>query len=123
MRVIRAKGFPEPFRRRVVKGIESGKMTEVEVKKRYHIDGHSTILKWCRRYGRHRYPVTYTRSIPMTTDEQKKARILRNKVRLLEHELNESRLRQATLEALIEIAEETHSIAIKKNSGGKRLKK
>jgi transposase len=122
MMIIRTKVFPETLRRRVVEAIESGKTTAVEVKRRYHIHGHSTILKWCRRYGRDKYPVTYTRSTLMITGEQKNTRILQNKIRLLERELNESRLKQATLETLIEIAEETHSITIKKNFGGKRLK-
>lgn len=123
MRIFRALGFPESFRKRVVKGIESGKLTAIEVRNRYHILGHSTILKWCRRYGQHKYPVTKARSMPMSTEERKKVRILQHKIRLLEQELQESLLKQATLETLIEIAEETHSITIKKNSGGKRLKK
>jgi transposase len=110
------------FRKRIVEKIESGQLTAHEAQKRYHILGHSTILKWCRRYGQHRYPVSFTRPPSMPSTEQKKNRLLQHKVRLLEQELKEARLKQATLETLIEIAEEQHSIVIKKNSGGKPLK-
>jgi transposase len=113
--------FTEEFRRWAVAAIEAGEMNSSELSSQYGIRGHSTILKWCRRYGGGRYPIMGhgTRDAAELSKEQKQVQILRNQVKSLERELKDSRLRQATLETLIDIAEQQYSIPIKKNSGGK----
>ncbi len=108
-------GFTEAFKRSAVLEFEAGKKDIRELSHIYGIKGHSTILKWCRRYGGNRYPIM--RKSPIKKDEQ--TLLLLNQVKLLERELKEARLKQATLETLIDIAERHYSIDIKKNTGGK----
>jgi transposase-like protein len=117
--------FSEEFRRWAVSTIEAGELSGIELCDRYGIRGHSTLLKWCRRYGGKQYPVMKTRLISASeiTKEERQVLILRNQVKALESELKESRMKQATLETLIDIAERHHSISIKKNTGGKRSSK
>ena len=45
--------FTEAFKRHMVREVESGRISQSEASRRYGILGHSTILKWCRKYGRH----------------------------------------------------------------------
>ena len=45
-------GFTEAFKRHVVGEVESGRISESEANRRYGILGHSTILKWCSKYGK-----------------------------------------------------------------------
>lgn len=114
--------FTEEFRRWAVSAMESGEISAAELSKRYEIRGHSTLLKWCRRYGGNSYPVMKTRhkSDSAISAEERKILLLKNQVKALESELKESRFKQVTLETLISIAERHYSITIKKNTGGKR---
>jgi hypothetical protein len=45
--------------------------------------------------------------------------LLRKQVSVLTRDLKDARLKQATLETLIDIAERHYSISIKKNTGGR----
>ena len=46
-------GFTEAFKRHVVREVERGKISQSEAMSRYGILGHSTVLKWCRKYGKY----------------------------------------------------------------------
>ena len=121
----KGRHFSEEFKRWSVMALESGEITKDGLKAQYGITGHTTILKWCRLYGKKEYPL---RSLEKGLDtqisrEERTLQGLRNQVTILERELKDSRLRQATLETLVDVAEKHYSIRIKKNCGGKRLSK
>ncbi len=44
--------YTEAFKRHVVGEVESGRISQSEANRRNGILGHSTILKWCRKYGK-----------------------------------------------------------------------
>ena len=114
-------GFSENFKRKIVVEIESGKRSGRDVRIAYGIKGHSTILKWCRRYGGNQYSIMNRQnkaSVPGLKNEE--VLLLQNQVKALEQELKESRLKQVILETLIDVAERHLSIDIKKNFGGKQ---
>lgn len=117
--------FTENFKRSVVLEIESGERNIIEVNRTYEIRGHSTVMKWCRRYGGKHYPIMVQKQRKDTdiTHDNEQIQLLRNQVRVLERDLQEARLKQATLETLIDIAEQHYSISIKKNTGGKQSNK
>lgn len=122
--LVNQRNFTEEFKRFVVSEVESGKRNIRELNFDFGIQGHSTILKWCRKYGGHQYPmIKRTPNDLPPSLKNDEASLLRNQVKLLQRELDESRLKQATLETLIDIAEKHYFIQIKKNSGGKRLNK
>jgi transposase len=113
--------FSEEFKRSMVSAIEFGVYSCAEVEKRYEIRGHSTISKWCRRYGGNQTTIMSNQrkeEHPSLKDDQ--VLLLQNQVKVLEWELREARLKQATLETLIDIAERNLSVDIKKNFGGKQ---
>ena len=113
--------FTEEFRRWAVSEVESGTQSSVALSREYGIRGHSTLLKWCRRYGGNEYPIMKktTKDVARSVKDDR-ALLLQNQVKMLERELKEARLKQATLETLIDIAERHYSISIKKNIGGKQ---
>ncbi len=113
--------FPEEFRRWAVTKVESGELSVEEINRDYGIQGHSTVVKWCRRYGTKQYPVGPQRaSAERASPEERKIHVLRSQVKVLERELKEARLKQATLESLVEVAEQRYGIVVKKNYGGRR---
>jgi len=113
--------FSDDFKRAVVAEIESGKRIVSEVESTYGILGHSTILKWLRKYGEKGYgTMKKSCSDGIKIHGNDENALLRNQIKVLEKELKESRWKQATLETLIDIAEHHYSIVIKKNSGRKR---
>lgn len=114
--------FEEEFKRKIVEEIEAGKRRGSDICLEYGIKGHSTLLKWCRKYGGNQDPmINKERKISSLSLKDDKVLLLQNQVKVLERELKEARLKQATLETLIDIAENHYSISIKKNSGGKQL--
>jgi len=116
--------FSEEFRKQVVSEIEIGGSSVNSVNLQYGILGHSTVLKWLRRYGTKEYPMNGKRSKSKSwIDQPDEVSLLRNQIKLLESELKESRNRQAALEALFEVVEETYSTNVKKNFGGKQQQK
>jgi transposase len=112
--------FKEEFRKEVILKIETGQLRVSEAKRQYGILGHSTLLKWHRKYGRNNYSIMTAPVKTNLSGDKKRILLLQNQVKVLERELREARLKQATLETLIDVAEETYSIPIKKNSGGKQ---
>ena len=100
--------FPEEFRRWAVSAMERGEISATELSVQYGIRGHSTVLKWCRRYGGNTYPIMRKmRDLSSNLSEgERKLQELQNQVKIMERELKDSRLRQATLETLIEVAEQ-----------------
>ena len=113
--------FTEEFKRWAVTELETGRSASTELSKRYGIGGHSTILKWCRRYGGNQYPfMKKAKPTGVQIGKNDQVLLLQNQVKVLERDLREARLKQATVETLIDIAERHHSICIKKNTGGKQ---
>lgn len=115
--------FPDELKRTIVFDFESGKRDVDELNAIYQIKGHSTISRWCKLYGGSRDQKMNNNKPKKPSAESEQTLLLLSQVHMLEKELKESRLKQATLETLIDIAEQHYSIVIKKNFGGKRLSK
>lgn len=120
MKEDRSARFTEAFKLHVVGDVESGIISQSEASRRYGILGHSTILKWCRKYGRlptHRG----TRKGSMRMDEKEIELLrLRNEVKELKQELEHARFKNVVLETLVDVAERELGIPIRKKYGAKR---
>ncbi len=113
--------YNEIFKIRVVKEVENGLISKEEARRKYGIAGKSTVLSWCRKYGRKDYP-HMSRSYPqkkkqLSPDEKDK------RIAELEAQLKQKELAIDALEALIEVANEMYGTDIKKKVGLKRSKK
>lgn len=112
--------YAESFKIQIVKEIENGLITKEGARRKYGIGGKSTVLSWCRKYGREDYPKMsrkYPQSNPQNPDEKDK------RIAELEAKLKEKELAVDALEALIEVANEMYSTDLKKKVGLRRSKR
>lgn len=84
------------FKKRVVLEFESGQFTKGQLQRKYGIGGHSTVLKWCRRYGNFVYPASKQAGRAMK-DPQKQ------RIKDLEKKLRDAELKLKVYDKLIEI--------------------
>lgn len=104
--------YSQAFKVQVVREYEQGFRTKDELMNKYKIGGHSTVLQWCRKYGKLYYPKTKAPGRPMK-DPQKQ------RIKELEHELKEAREKIMVYEKLIEITKRESGIDVIKNIGTK----
>ena len=117
--MIRA-GYSEAFKIQIVRDVEGGKITSTDASGRYGILGHSTILKWSRKYGRQSSRGNKKgKGIVMEEKEIELLR-LRNENKALKDELEAARLKNVVLETLVDVAERELQIPIRKKYGAKR---
>jgi transposase-like protein len=109
--------FSEALKRQVVAEVEAGVMSAGVARRKYGIRGHSTILKWRRQYGDAAAGSSAQQAQPGGSDE---VAMLRNEVKLLKQELDCARMRSVAMETLVELAEKTYKIPIRKNSGARQ---
>ena len=114
-----AKRYSEAFKQAMVVEIESGRMTALEVRRRYGVKGAVTIAGWLRRYGRKRMKPQIRRiqkeSLHSTNDER-----LQRENRELKTTLAQVTMEKVLLESLVTEAEEQLGVAIRKNFGSRR---
>lgn len=120
MKECNGRGFTESFKRHVVIEVERGEITQCEAGRKYGILGHSTILKWCRKYGAYSHSGSNRQSRSVMTDDKRELLFLRNENKLLKQQLKESQFREVVLETLVEVAEEELQVPIRKKFGAKR---
>ncbi len=120
MKVAMRVGYTEAFKMHVVREVEDGKITQLEASRRYGILGHSTILKWCRKYGRLRFKRSSGTKRMVMEERDSELLRLRNEVRELKQELEAARIKNVVLETLVDVAERELQIPIRKKYGAKR---
>ncbi len=104
----RIKSYSESFKRKVVREYERGHVTKDYLKSKYNIGGKSTVLKWCRKYGRFEYSKNYTTGRPMKDAEKQR-------IKILERQLKEAREKLIVYEKLIDVTKRESGIDILKN--------
>lgn len=109
------KNYSESFKKRVVREYEQGFLNKDEIQLKYGIGGNSRVLEWCRKYGKLHYP-SKGKSIgrPMKDPQQRR-------IKELELELEEVKLKLAAYEKLITITEQEENISILKKDVAKQL--
>jgi len=105
--------YSEAFKRTVVMEYERGILNKAQIKSKYGIGGKSRVLDWCRKYGKLVYP-TGNNGRPMK-DPQKQ------RIKDLEKQLEEAKLKVLAYEKLISIAEKEEGISILKKDVAKQL--
>lgn len=106
--------YSEAFKRAIVREFEKGILNKDQIKSKYGIRGKSMVLEWCRKYGKLPYPKLSARGRPMK-DPQKQ------RIKELEKQLEDARLKVLAYEKLISIAEKEEGISILKKDAAKQL--
>lgn len=109
------KRYSESFKKKVVHEYERGFLNKDEIQVKYGIGGNSRVLEWCRKYGKLHYPLKGTSIGRPMKDPQKR------RIKALEIELKEAKLKLAAYEKLIAIAEQEENISIIKKDVVKQL--
>lgn len=106
--------YSESFKRAVVKDYERGILNKDQIQSKYGIGGNSRVLEWCRKYGKLHYPKFSAIGRPMK-DPQKQ------RIKELEKQLEDARLKVLAYEKLISITEKEEGISILKKDAAKQL--
>jgi transposase len=118
-KVIKVKGeapqskYSVAFKKAVVADYERGLLNKDQIRAKYGIGGNSRVLEWCRKYGKLHYPKTGALGRPMK-DPQKQ------RIKDLEKQLADAKLKLIAYEKLIEIAEKEEEISILKKGEAKQ---
>jgi len=102
--------YSEAFKRMVVKEFERGVLNKDQLQVKYGIGGNSRVLEWCRKYGRLHYPSKGTNTGRPMKDPQKQ------RIKELEQQLREEKLKVLAYQKLIAIAEQEEGISILKKT-------
>lgn len=105
--------YSEAFRRSVVSEYERGLLNKDQIQVKYGIKGNSRVLEWCRKYGKLHYPKAEALGRPMK-DPQKQ------RIKELEKQLADAKLKLVAYEKLIQIAEQEEGISILKKDEAKQ---
>jgi transposase-like protein len=104
------------FKQRVVAEFERGGMSKEALAAKHGIKGHTTLLKWCRRYGKLCYDERDIIQLGRTIMDpaQRKIKELEAKLAYTQAALRTAELGLIAYDKLIEIAEKKHGISLKK---------
>lgn len=109
--------YSESFKMKVINEVLSGKITKEEARRKYHIGGKSTVLKWIRKFE----SIRLMHISPMSIEKESKKDLLK-RIKQLELQLENERLHRMGLSKMIDIAEEQLNISIRKKSVTKQPK-
>jgi transposase-like protein len=68
--------YSEAFKHQVVREYERGFLSKEDLMNKYRIGGHSTVLQWCRKYGKLNYPKTKVPGRPMKDPQKQRIKEL-----------------------------------------------
>ena len=71
----------------MVKEFEQGLLNKDQLQRKYGLGGNSTILKWCRKYGKFAYPKQASTGCPMKDPQKQRIRELEAKLKAAEQKL------------------------------------
>jgi len=105
------------FKLSVVDAVEKGDMTYKQAQDLYGIQGRSTVLTWLRKHGKldWKHPMDLPMSQPKETPAQK--------IKRLEKELEDERLRTLILEGMVDYMDQATGGKFKKKHLAKELER
>lgn len=110
--------YNESLKREVLFEVQSGQISKEEARRKYGIKGHSTILKWIRKFEG---SDPHYQSIMDYSKSEKKELIKR--IKELERKLEDEQIRSFGYSKMIDIAEEQLKVSIRKKPDTKQSKK
>ena len=96
------------FKLAVVDQVEKGELTYKQAQKTYGIQGRSTVLTWLRKHGKLDWSLP--RSSPMNRSQETPEQ----KIKRLEKELEDERLRNLLLNEMVDIMDRDYGAGLRK---------
>ena len=99
------------FKLLVVAAVEKGDMTYKQAQRIYGIQGRSTVLTWLRKHGK----LDWTQPVRLAMPKSPKAKETPvQKIKRLERELEDERLRNMLLNEVVDILDAEHGAGLRK---------
>lgn len=99
------------FKLQVVASVEKGDMTYKQAQKIYGIQGRSTVLTWLRKHGKLDWTEPVRRPMPKSPKAKETPA---QKIKRLERELEDERLRNLLLNEVVDILDAEHGAGLRK---------
>lgn len=106
--------YSDSFKLGVVMRVANGQITKEQARVTYNIGGNSSILEWMRKFGYCSDP--NIEEAMAESDDKTPPEQLRKKLRQLEKQLHNERIRSEFYQTMIEVAERELGISIQKKS-------
>jgi transposase len=92
LKIVLKKGKPQPkfsetFKKQLVREFEQGLLNKDQLQRKYGLGGNSTVLRWCRKYGKFAYPKQSATGRPMKDPQQQRIKELEKKLKAAELKL------------------------------------
>ena len=105
----------------VVKEVESGLLSVTGAKRKYGIQGRSTVVNWLRKYGTFDWENQTPSNMPQSKEQrlmelEARVKLLEKQKALLEHQVERADKKAIIFDMMIDIAEKEYNISIRKNS-------
>ncbi len=115
------RDYPMAFKLGVVKEVESGQLSVTGAKRKYGIQGRSTVLNWLRKYGSFDWENQTPSNMPKPPlqkilELEQKVKLLEKQKKLLERQVEQADKKSIIFDMMIDIAEKEYNIPIRKNS-------
>ena len=104
------------FKLALVSEVEKGNYTYKQIQKVYGIQGRSTVLVWLRKYG------TLEWNNPKLQQMSKSKETPAQKIKRLERELEDEKLRNLLLNTMIDVSDKQFGTAIRKKLSSQQSK-
>lgn len=108
------KDYNLGFKLAVISQVEKGELTYKQAQKAYGIQGRSTVLVWLRKHG------TLDWSQPRQIIMPKSKETPAQKIKRLEKELSDEKLRNEILNKMIDISDQQYGTSIRKKYSPKQ---
>lgn len=114
--------YDDAFKMYVVSLVETGRMSKEQARREFGIKGKSAVLNWQRKFGTlANKPIPESLMKPETGRNE--ADRLKARIKELEAELEDAKLRAYAYNTMIDVAERELNIEIRKKSGAKQSRK
>jgi len=98
------------FKLAVISQVEKGELTYKQAQKIYGIQGRSTVLVWLRKHGNLDWTLPHLHTMSNPRSKQTPSQ----KIKRLERELCDERLKNEILNKMIDISDKQHGTSIRK---------
>jgi transposase len=109
------------YRRQVALDYESGDLSYLQVSEKYGLSGRGLVRDWVRGFRRNGELVPSTPEV-MTEKEKEEQDALRKRIKELEKQLEDERLRSLGLSIMIDVVEEDLGVPVRKKPGSRQSK-
>ncbi|MBB3185901.1 hypothetical protein [Microbacter margulisiae] len=108
------KDYSMSLKLSIISEIERGDISVTSATKKYGIQGRSTVVGWLRKYGTFDWENQTPGNMPKSKDQ--KINVLEKQKAFLEKQAEQSDMKAAFFDMMVDMAEKEYNISIRKNS-------